>query len=205
MQKIALIVTATVIAGIAAAAVIMLTRSDPRVPLSPAMLNIEGADIGGPFTLVARGGREVTDKDVIDRPSLLYFGYTFCPDVCPVDVQAMADTVDVLADRGVEVTPVFITVDPARDTAEELAIYAEAMHPRMIALTGSDEQIAAAATAYRVIYKRQDVAGSAAGYLMQHTNFTYLVHPEHGLIAMFRSGFPPEDIASDIERVLSAY
>lgn len=203
MQRTFLIIGAVAIAVIAAAAVILALKSDPETELSDAMMNVEGADVGGPFTLIRQDGTEVTDKDVIDRPSLIYFGYTFCPDVCPIDVQVMADAAELLSERGIEVQPVFITIDPARDTPAELSAYAEAMHPRMVALTGSDEQVKVAATAYRVFYSRQDGGDSADGYLMQHTVFTYLVAPEKGVIAMFRNGFPPEQIADDVQRVLA--
>lgn len=179
----------------------MMPRSEV---FSDAMVNVDGAAIGGPFELTAHTGERVTDKTLIDRPTLMYFGYTFCPDICPVDTQIMAEAVDILASRNIEVRPVFVTVDPARDTAEELKYYAEALHPTMIALTGSEDEIRAAADAYKVYYEKVEVDGSAAGYLMNHTGYTYLMTPEKGLAALFRRDFPPEQIANDIERVLSA-
>ena len=170
--------------------------------LSPAMINSQGAAIGGPFELTAHTGERMTDAEVIDRPALIYFGYTFCPDICPIDAQIMADAVSILEERGVDVRPVFITVDPERDTPKELAYYAEAMHPKMLGLTGSAEEIRAAADAYKVFYQRVDMPGSAAGYLMNHTGYTYLMTPEKGVTAVFRRDFPPEQIAKDIEAVL---
>lgn len=170
--------------------------------LSPAMINSQGAAIGGPFELTAHTGERMTDAEVIDRPALIYFGYTFCPDICPIDAQIMADAVSILEERGVDVRPVFITVDPERDTPNELAYYAEAMHPKMLGLTGSAEEIRAAADAYKVFYQRVDMPGSAAGYLMNHTGYTYLMTPEKGVTAVFRRDFPPEQIAKDIEAVL---
>lgn len=175
----------------------------PDAYRSDAMVNIDGADIGGPFALIDQTGKAVTDKTVLTAPSLVYFGYTFCPDICPIDVQIIVDAVDILADQGVAVTPVFITVDPERDTAAELAFYAEAMHPTMIALTGSQEAIRAAADAYKVYYQRVETPDSAAEYLMQHTGYTYLVTPDEGVIALFRRDFPPEKIAEDIAAILS--
>lgn len=205
MQRPVLIITAAAVAIIAVAAIVVSFSGPSKFELSKAMLNADGADIGGPFTLVRQDGEEVTADQVLDKPSLVYFGYSFCPDVCPVDVQVMADTVDLLAKKDIVVQPVFITVDPARDTVTELALYAEAMHPKLVALTGSDAQIETAAKAYKVFYKRQDVPGSAAEYLMQHTSFTYLVLPGHGVVTIFRNGFTPEQIAGDVERVLAAY
>lgn len=183
----------------AAIAVMFASRSGPE--LSPAMVNTQGAEIGGPFTLTDQSGARVTEAEVIDGPTLLYFGYTFCPDVCPVDVQVMADTVMLLEEQDIIVRPVFITVDPDRDTPEAMNDYADAMHPRMIGLTGSREDIDAVASAYKVYFQK---SGDGEDYLMSHSNFTYLVTPERGLVAMFRSGFPPEQIAADVARLLSA-
>lgn len=172
--------------------------------LSPAMLNVQGADLGGSFELTQHTGERITSDALIDRPTLIYFGYTFCPDICPIDVQVMADVVFALDEKGIDVRPVFVTVDPARDTAPELAAYVEAMHPKMIGLTGTDDEIKAAADAYKVYYQRVDVEGSAAEYLMNHTGFTYLMTPEKGITAAFRNGFSPDQIAADVEATLNA-
>ncbi len=149
--------------------------------------------VGGPFTLVNGAGETVTDADVITKPSLLYFGYTFCPDVCPFDVTRNADAVDILQDQGIDVQPVFISVDPERDTPKQLAEYAVYMHDDMIALSGTPEQVKEAAAAYRVIYSKQD--GDDEFYLVNHTTFTYLVLPEHGFVEFFRRDTTPEAMA----------
>ena len=185
-----------------AAAAIFLAMKQPEGPGSKAAVNIAGADIGGPFTLTDLSGARVTSAGLIDGPTLIYFGYTFCPDICPVDVAVMASAVDLLTEQGIEVTPVFVTIDPARDTPEALANYAEAMHPRMVALTGTGAEIKAAADAYRVYYERVDLEDSAADYLMNHSTFTYFVMPD-GLKALFRNNFPPEEMAGEIARILS--
>ncbi|MFK7941645.1 MAG: SCO family protein [Paracoccaceae bacterium] len=195
------VAAALVLAIGAGGAYLALVPSKPY--LSSAMLNVQGAAIGGPFELTAHTGERMTDKDVIDRPALIYFGYTFCPDICPIDVQIMADAVEILNQKGIDVRPVFVTVDPERDTPQELAYYAEAMHPKMLALTGTKDEIRAAADAYKVFYQRVEMPGSAAGYLMNHTGFTYLMTPEQGITAAFRRDFPPAQIAADIESVLS--
>jgi protein SCO1/2 len=185
-----------------AAAAIFLAVKQPDGPVSPAAVNIAGAEIGGPFVLTDQTGARVTSAALIDGPTLIYFGYTFCPDICPVDVALMASAVDLLAARGFEVTPIFITIDPARDTPEALAYYAVAMHPKMVALTGSEAEIRAVADAYKVYYERVDLADSAAGYLMNHTTFTYFVMPD-GTRTLFRNGFPPEEMAGEVARILS--
>lgn len=155
--------------------------------------NVAGGDIGGPFELVNSDGRTVTDADVFTEPSLLYFGYTFCPDVCPFDVSRNAEAVDILTERGYSVAPVFITIDPERDTVDIMADYAENVHEKMIALTGSPEQVAAASKAYKTYYKANK--DGTDEYLVDHSTFTYLVMPETGFVEFFRRDTSPEEMA----------
>lgn len=193
-----LALTALGLAAIAAAA-LWLWTAEENAPLSPSAIAVGGAEIGGPFELTSHEGERVSSTELIDGPVLIYFGYSFCPDVCPVDAAVMADAVDILAERGIEATPVFITVDPARDTPGALSDFVRALHPRMVGLTGSPDEIAAAAEAYKVYHARGE--GEDDAYLMNHTAFIYLVTPE-GLAAMFRRGATPEEIADEAERVL---
>jgi protein SCO1/2 len=151
------------------------------------------ASIGGPFTLVSETGTTVTEADVITKPSLVYFGYTFCPDICPFDAARNADAVDILAERGYDVQPVFISVDPERDTPERLAEFTDFMHPAMIGLSGSEEQVRAASQAYKTYYRKQD--GDDEFYLVDHSTFTYLVLPELGFVEFFRRETTPEEMA----------
>ncbi len=157
---------------------------------------LAAGDIGGPFTLVDDTGATVTDEDVITKPSLIYFGYTFCPDVCPFDAARNAAAVDILEERGIEVTPIFITIDPARDTPQVLAEFTENIHPAMIGLTGSEEQIKAAATAYRILYQRRETGD--AFYLMDHSVMTYLVLPDVGYVDFFNNTDTAEQIADRV-------
>lgn len=145
---------------------------------------VGGGQIGGPFTLVDTKGQTVTDKEVLTKPSLVYFGYTFCPDVCPLDNARNAEAVDILEERGFDVTPVFISIDPLRDTPEVLADFAENMHPKMIGLTGTEEQVKAASQAYKTYFKKQD--GDEEYYLVDHSTFTYLMLPKVGFVDFFR-------------------
>ncbi|WP_425097814.1 SCO family protein [Tropicibacter sp. S64] len=149
--------------------------------------------IGGPFELVNAQGETVTDKDVITEPSLVYFGYTFCPDVCPFDAVRNADAVDLLAEKGYSVTPVFISIDPDRDTPEVVGAFAGNVSDKMIGLTGSPEQVKAASQAYRTYYKKQDAEDDY--YLVDHSTFTYLVLPEQGFVEYFRREVTPEQMA----------
>lgn len=145
---------------------------------------VGGGSIGGPFTLVDGSGKTVTEADVLTKPSLVYFGYTFCPDVCPLDNQRNAEAVDILEEQGFDVTPVFISVDPQRDTPEVVADFAANLHPKMIGLTGSEEQVKAASQAYKTYFKKQD--GDEEFYLVDHSTFTYLMLPGTGFADFFK-------------------
>lgn len=205
MQRIVLGLAALLVAGIAAGAAFFAYDQFLRPrdePVSPAQVNTGSMQLGGGFTLTDHTGQRVSSDALIDGPTLIYFGYTFCPDICPVDVANMAQAVELLKARGVEVTPVFITIDPARDTPEAMRYYVEAMGAGMVGLTGSPEEIRAAADAYKVYYEKVELEDSAAGYLMNHTTFTYLVTPE-GVEAVFRNKFPPEEIAGAVEKLLA--
>ncbi|QEW22895.1 BsSco [Marinibacterium anthonyi] len=158
---------------------------------------VAGGAIGGPFELVNKDGQTVTDKDVITEPSLIYFGYTFCPDVCPLDVSRNAEAVDVLAERGQSVTPIFVSIDPERDTPEVVGQFAEVMHDKMIGLTGSPDQVAAASKAYKTYYKKQD-GDDPDYYLVDHSTFTYLTMPEHGTVGFFRRDMSADQMADAV-------
>ena len=161
---------------------------------------IAGA-IGGPFELIDHTGRTVTDGDLIDRPTLIYFGYTFCPDVCPWDAARNARAVDLLAEQGKAAQPVFISVDPERDTPEVLARFAGNLHPEMIALTGSLEQVRAASQAYRTFFQRHE---GDEFYLVDHSTFSYLALPGHGVVEVFRRTQHAEDIAEAMACFIAA-
>jgi protein SCO1/2 len=159
--------------------------------------SVAGADIGGPFTLISETGEEVTETDVITGPTLIYFGYAFGPDACPFDNARNAAAVDLLAENGIDVTPVFVTVDPARDTPAVMTEYTGYMHPDMLGLTGSPEQVAGAAGAYRVYYKVGETAEGADDYPVDHSTFTYLMEPG-GLVDFFRREVTPEAMADRV-------
>jgi len=154
------------------------------------------AAIGGPFTLVSETGTTVTEADVITKPTLVYFGYTFCPDVCPFDTVRNADAVDLLTERGYDVQSVFISVDPERDTPERVAEFTDYIHPDMVGLTGSAEQVRAASQAYKTYYRKQD--GDDEFYLVDHSTFTYLVLPEEGFAEFYRRDIDPSQMAESV-------
>lgn len=156
-----------------------------------------GTTIGGPFTLLDQTGTEVTETDVIDGLTLIYFGYTFCPDICPFDVARNAEATDILESRGIEVTPVMITIDPERDTPEVMAEFTEYMHPRMLGLTGTPEQVDAAKSAYKA-YGAKAAGSEGDDYLVDHSTFTYLMAPEEGLLTFFRRDIGAQDLADSV-------
>ncbi len=160
------------------------------------------AAIGGPFTLVDQTGRTVTDAEVLVKPSLIYFGYTFCPDVCPFDMARNVEAVELLAARGIAVTPVFISIDPRRDTPERLADFAAWLHPDVVALTGSDEQVRAASRAYRTFYRAHEARDDF--YLVDHSTFTYLTLPRHGFVEVFRRETTAEEMADRVACFVAA-
>lgn len=134
--------------------------------------------IGGPFTLTDHTGRRVTDRDFRGRYMLVFFGFTFCPDVCPSGLQVMAAALDKLGPKAEKITPLFITVDPERDTPEQLATYVKSFHPRLIGLTGTPAEIEAVIKAYRVYAKKAVDPKSTAGYTFDHSTFIYLMDTE---------------------------
>lgn len=158
---------------------------------------VAGGDIGGPFELLNAQGDLVTDQDIITEPTLIYFGFTFCPDFCPVDMARNAQAVDILAEQGISARPLFISIDPDRDTPEVVGEYVQNFHDRAIGLTGSPEQVKAASLAYRTFFQK-DASGDPDYYLMQHTTFSYLTLPEHGFVEFFRNTASAEEVAETV-------
>ncbi len=162
-------------------------------------------EIGGAFELLDQTGETRTQADFAGRHMLVYFGYTYCPDVCPTSLSIMSQALDLLEAEtgGLEdrVVPVFVTVDPARDDVPAMAAYAEHFHPRLVALTGSDQQIAAAAEAYRVYYRKAEDP-SATEYLMDHSSFIYLMGPDGTYVGHFAHNASPQEIAEGLKGFL---
>jgi protein SCO1/2 len=163
---------------------------------------VVAGDLGGDFILTDQSGTRRTAAEVFDRPTLIYFGYTFCPDICPMDNARNAAAVDILQEQGFDVQPAFVSVDPARDTVEVMAAHAEAVHPDMIGLTGTADEVRAAADAFRVTYREEPATDGF--YLVSHTTFTYLVLPGTGFADFFRRDVTPEDMAARVACFLEA-
>jgi len=164
----------------------------------------QGADgplgVGGPFALVDQDSRPVTDRTYRGKYMLVYFGFTFCPDVCPTTLNHVADALDRLGDKADKVVPILITVDPKRDTPEAMKQFAGAFSPRMVGLTGTAEQVAAAARAYRVYYKENRTGPGPNDYMMDHSSILYLMGPDGAFITPVRAEGSGEQIAADLAR-----
>jgi cytochrome oxidase Cu insertion factor (SCO1/SenC/PrrC family) len=159
--------------------------------------------IGGPFALIDQNGMRRTNADFRGKLMLVYFGFTYCPDVCPTDLLQMALAMDQLGQAGEMVQPVFITVDPERDTAEHLRGYMSLFHPRFVGLTGDAIAIQAAAGAYRVYYKKVE-RDDSSDYTVDHSAFIYLMGRDGEYLGFFPPGTSAERLAETIRPLLTA-
>ena len=163
---------------------------------------LEGAAIGGPFTLIDKDGKTVTWDQFKGRWRIVYFGYTFCPDACPLDVQAMMRGFSLFekshAAQAAKVQPIFITIDPARDTPQVVGEWTAAFGPRLLGLTGSPAQIDKAAKAFASYYKKGEE--TPGGYLMDHSRIAFLMDPDGKPIAMLPIDKGPEDVSAELAK-----
>jgi protein SCO1/2 len=195
--RIGILLAIVIVAAAAAFAEWLVIRNDD-VTKAPSGI-ITSVEIGGPFSLIDHTGKQVTDRDYLGNFTLVFFGYTFCPDVCPTALGDIALALDELGDDSVAVTPLMISIDPERDTPAALAEYVPLFHERLIGLTGTAEQIKQVADAYRIFYRRIEDPNYTY-YLMDHTSFVYLLDPQGKVAALFRYGTPPEEMATIIRQ-----
>jgi protein SCO1/2 len=157
--------------------------------------------VGGPFELVAQTGATVRDEDFRGKYMLISFGYTYCPDVCPMELQVISAALDRLGEKGKDIQPIFITIDPERDTPQVLAQYMPNFHPRYLGLTGSQEAIDKVAKEYRVYYAKTDNS-SGADYLMDHSSIIYLMDKQGTFLKHFSYGTDAKALAAAIEAAI---
>ena len=164
---------------------------------------LAGARIGGPFTLVGGDGQTVSDRDFAGKYRLMYFGYTFCPDVCPVDMQRLAAGYRALTERdparAARLQPIFVTVDPERDTPAVVKQFTAAFDPRFVGLTGSPEAIARVAQAYLIPYAKREGA-TPGSYLVDHGRQAYLMGPDGSPLALISQDGTPDEIVAELQR-----
>jgi protein SCO1/2 len=197
-RLIAFVIAGFLIGAIAGAAVLLVAnpQGGQQVQSSGAAL------IGGPFSLVGAGGKPVTDRDFRGRYMLFFFGFTHCPDICPAELQLVAQALEQLGDKAKNVVPIFITLDPERDTPEAMANFVKSFGPNFVGLTGSPEAIAAAAKAYRVAYSKVENKDSAGDYSVDHSALVYLMDPEGRYVTHFSYGLSADQMAEKLGKSL---
>jgi protein SCO1/2 len=193
------IVAGFLIGALAGAAALIVTRA----PTGPEVATTGTALIGGPFTLVGRDGKPVTDRAFRGKYMLVFFGFTHCPDICPAELQVMAAALDELGPKANDIIPIFITLDPERDTPPVVTGYVMNFSPRFVGLTGSPEQIAEAAKAYRVTYSKfQEEGAKPDDYTIDHVALVYLMGKDGKFLTHFDYGTPAAKMAETLRRYL---
>jgi protein SCO1 len=195
-QLIIVILGAFLLGALAALGLILTAPGTPRIENSGKAL------VGGPFSLSDQNGKTVTDADFRGKYMLIFFGFTHCPDICPAELQVMTAALDQLGNKADKVLPIFVTVDPERDTPEVLRDFVKNFSPRLVGLTGSPEAVTAAAKAYRVVYSKVDLPNSAGGYTVDHSALVYLMGPDGQYLAHFAYGTSAETMAQALRRYL---
>jgi len=184
--------------GIGGAALWLRPAPESLGPTLPA-----GVAIGGPFSLIDETGAPVTEKTYRGRHMLIFFGFTYCPDVCPTELAKIAATLDLLGQDAQRLVPLFVSIDPERDTPEALAQYTDLFHPAIIGLTGTEAEVAAAARAFRVYYNKVKTGPEPDAYTMDHSAFVYLMGPDGGFRQLFSPQATPEQMAAAIRSHLA--
>ncbi|MDR3437549.1 SCO family protein [Telmatospirillum sp.] len=189
---------AALLAGLAALLVVIAFAVVPRfIATAP-----QGPTVGGSFSLIDQNGRSVTDADFRGKVMLIYFGYTFCPDVCPTTLGNVAQAYDLLTPaEQAQVVPIFITIDPERDTVDQIAQYVDAFSPAMVGLTGSPEQVAPVLKEFRVYAHR--VETTDGNYSVDHSSILYVMDKKGQYATHFSGEVTPKEIAAGLKKQLA--
>lgn len=205
MSKSKLILVLLMIPAILSALFISFYGSEGRKGSAPTAAQNTKALIGGPFSLIDHRGKNVTQEDFRGKYMLIYFGYTYCPDICPMELQIMADALDQVPGYVLEdIVPVFISIDPDRDTVEILAQYVPAFHEKMVGLTGTTDQITAVKKTFRVYGAKEKTEEGADpdSYLVSHTSYIYLMDRNGAYVTHFKSQTDPQMMARRLEEIV---
>ena len=182
---------------------ILLSLALAGCSAAPATPPLEGAKIGGPFSLTDQDGKTVTDRSFAGKYRIMYFGYTYCPDVCPTTAQTIGAALRSLDKSdpalATKIVPIFVTVDPERDTPKVVGQFAHAFHPRFVGLTGNPQAIATVAREYGVFAAKEKPTANG-GYLVEHSNAAYLMDPDNKPIALLPTDQGVEATADEIKR-----
>ena len=194
------VLTGLIVGGTAALAIF----PEARARLMPAAgVKVVGqALIGGPFALTDHTGKRVTDQDFRGRYTLVLFGFTFCPDICPSALQVMSAALDKLGPKADRFVPILITVDPERDTPMQLASYVQSFHPRLVGLTGTPAEVDAVVKAYRVYVRKVTDPKSTAGYSIDHTSLIYVMGPDGAYVTHFAHTTNADVMAERLAKLL---
>jgi cytochrome oxidase Cu insertion factor (SCO1/SenC/PrrC family) len=159
--------------------------------------------VGGPFTMVNQNGETVTEKSFLGRPMIMFFGFTFCPDICPTELQVMAQAIDQLGEAGKSIQPVFVSIDPARDTPSVVKAYVANFGPQFVGLTGTPEQVDHIASTYRVFYQKQENKADPQAYLMDHSSIIYIMGADGKFLKHFAYTTDATSLAEGLRKVLA--
>jgi len=170
------------------------------VALTPKANVVATSSVGGPFTLTDQDGRRVTERDFAGRTHLVFFGFTHCPDVCPTTLQQIGDVLQALGPKGRDVKALFIAVDPERDTPAALKTYLASFDPRIVGLTGTPEEVAAAVKGYRAYVRK--VPTKDGDYTMEHTALVYVMDGQNRFVNALNLARPPEAAAAELDKML---
>lgn len=185
-----------------AAAVALLPQVRERLLPSVEQQVSGKALVGGAFTLTDSTGKRVTDQDFRGKYMLVFFGYTSCPDICPAGLQLMAGALEKLGQKASRITPVFVSVDPERDTPDKLGAYVKNFDPRLVGLTGTPEEIAAIAKAYKVYYAKSPNKERPDAYTMDHTSIIYVMNPKGEFVTHFTPATSVDEMATKLDKIL---
>lgn len=198
--RIIAIAVAGLLAGAALAFVSFGGRPAPQIG---GEAQIQGkALVGGPFTLTDQTGKRVTEKDFLGKYMVIFFGFTNCPDICPSGLQVLTAALNDLGDQAKLVTPVFVTLDAQRDTPEKLALYLKSFHPEFVGLTGSDEDVAAAAKTFRVYYQKVADESNPASYSYDHASLFYVMGKDGAFIAPIAHTNDVAEVSAALKKAL---
>jgi protein SCO1/2 len=197
-RLISFIIGGFLIGALAGTAILLVTTPHGGQPVQSSGTAL----VGGPFSLLGTDGKTVTDADFRGRYMLIFFGFTHCPDICPAELQVIAQALDKLGDKGKKVVPVFVTLDPERDTPQVMGEYVKSFGPNFVGLTGTPEAIAAAAKAYRVAYAKVENKESAGDYSVDHSALAYLMDPEGKYVTHFTYGTSADEMAEKLNKIL---
>ena len=185
------------------AAFLLLPQMRERMSALPQPTVSGKALVGGPFALVDGGGKRVTEQDYRGRYMLVFFGFTSCPDVCPAGLQLISAALEKIGPKADRVTPLFITLDPERDTPEKVASYVKNFNPRIVGLSGTPDDIAKVAKAYRVYYQKVPTEGGTPGnYSLDHSSIIYLMDPNGEYVTHFTPTTTVEQLTAKLDKIL---